>query len=134
MLSDAHRAGRRDDEQEVRRYRAELDAARRDLRAVQREARGHGQRLVSKARVVGATLARVHLDPTLHDFDVSVIDEASMAQGPAIFLAAGLARRLVVLAGDPYQLAAPVRSSGVQRHWLAVDAFQRLDIVRTIRD
>lgn len=111
-----------------------LVAARVDLEHEQRAARRFGRSLIAGARVVGATLARVFVDDTLRGFDLVIIDEASVAQAPAVFVAAGLARHHVVIAGDPYQLAAPVRSTGPNRHWLAEDVFQRLDVIRAIRD
>lgn len=121
------------DDAEIRLRREALSSARAHLREVRREARDYGRSLTGSARVVGATLARVFLDPTLGGFDVVIIDEASMAHGPAVFLAAGLARRHVVIGGDPFQLAAPVRSKGPHRHWLAEDVFQRLDVLNSIR-
>ena len=121
------------DDAEIRLLREALSSARAHQREVRREARDYGRSLTGSARVVGATLARIFLDPTLGGFDVVIIDEASMAHAPAVFLAAGLARRHVVIGGDPFQLAAPVRSNGPNRHWLAEDVFQRLDILNSIR-
>lgn len=114
--------------------RQALKRARAALRKVEREAREYGRTLTAGAQVVGATLARVFMDGQLGQFDLVVIDEASMAQGPAVFLASGLARRHVVIAGDPIQLAAPARSNGVHRTWLSVDVFQRLDVVGAIKN
>lgn len=119
---------------EVEVLRDQLTEARTVLRRARRDLAEQGQHLTREARVVGATLARVSLDDRLQGFDVVVIDEASMAQGPAVFLAAGLARKHVVVAGDPYQLAAPVRSFGPHRQVLAQDVFHRLDVVRALDD
>jgi len=111
-----------------------LEVARVELERLQRLARRYARYLIGRARVVGATLARVFVDDNLKRFDIVIIDEGSMAQGPAVFIAAGQARHHVVVAGDPFQLAAPVRSTGPDRHWLAEDVFQRLDVIRAIRD
>ncbi len=111
-----------------------LEAARTDLDEAQKTIRRYARSLVRGARVVGATLARVFVDINLQEFDVVVVDEASMAQAPAVFIAAGQARHHVVIAGDPFQLAAPVQSAGPDRHWLSADVFQRLDVIRAIRD
>lgn len=132
-MGAAQRAGSGDATSAVQALRRQLATARGDLRQAQQEARDYGRLLVSEARVVGATLARVFLDPTLRGFDMVVIDEASMAQCPAVFLAAGLARKHVVIAGDPYQLAAPVHSAGAHREWLTTDVFHRLEVVSAIR-
>ena len=128
------RASAPHDDSGLRALKDTLGTARAELREVRRDARDYGRLLTSSARVVGATLARTFLDPALRGFDVVIIDEASMAVGPAVFFAAGLARRHVVIGGDPFQLAAPVRSNGPNRHWLAEDVFQRLDILSAIRN
>jgi len=112
----------------------DLEVARVELGYLQRLARRYARHLVGRARVVGATLARVFVDDTLRGFDIVIIDEASMAVGPAVFIAAGQARRHVVIAGDPFQLAAPVTSTGPDRHWLVEDTFQKLDVIRAIQD
>lgn len=111
-----------------------LEAARTDLDEAQKTVRRYARSLVRGARVVGATLARVFVDINLTEFDVVIIDEASMAQAPAVFIAAGQARHHVVIAGDPFQLSAPVKSTGPDRHWLTEDVFQRLDVIRAIQD
>lgn len=123
-----------DCESEVRELRRRLSEARTDLREVRRTMRDYMRLLVSHARVVGATLTCTYLDSSISAFDVVIIDEASMAHAPAVFIAAGLARRHVVIAGDPYQLAAPVRSHGPHREWLTRDVFESLGITRAIRD
>ena len=111
-----------------------LEAARHDLDEAQKTVRRYARSLVRGARVVGATLARVFVDINLQAFDLVVIDEASMALAPTVFIAAGQARRHVVIAGDPFQLAAPVKATGPDRHWLAADVFQRLEVIRAIQD
>jgi hypothetical protein len=132
-LTEAHRAAGSDDDRTVRRIHGALRVARADLRRAARELRDNGRRLAIEARVVGATMAHVSIDSDLQSFDVVVVDEASMTVGPALFLAAGLARKHVVIAGDPVQLAAPVRSAGPYRDWLACDVFERLGIVEALQ-
>lgn len=114
--------------------RCRLATARKRLYETHRQMRDYARRLTSSAGVVGCTLARAFLDPQLNGFDVVIIDEGSQASAPACFHAAGLARKHVVIAGDPFQLAAPVRSHGVNRGWLEGDVFHRLDVVRAIQD
>lgn len=132
-LTAAHRATGNDDNRAVRHLQLALRKARAKLQQAARELRDNGRRLINEARVVGATMARVSLDSDLQSFDVVVVDEASMALGPALFLAAGLAKKHVVIAGDPLQLAAPVRSTGPHRDWLARDVFERLEIVEAMQ-
>lgn len=57
------------------------------------------------AKIVGATVTKVHLSSQLFDnFDTVIIDEASMVMLPALFNAAGLAKQRVVISGDYRQL------------------------------
>lgn len=118
---------------EAERLGRQLSKARADLREHRNYVRDYTRRLVSGARIVTTTLASVFLDPYLHSFDVVIIDEASMAHVPAVFLAAGLARRHVVIAGDPFQLGLPVKSKDSHREWLDVDVFRRLNVDNSLR-
>lgn len=106
----------------------ELASARVDLDECRRALRECGRMFVRRARVVGATLTRTYLDRALANFDTVVVDEASMALTPAVFIAAGLARQHVVLAGDPYQLSTPVRATSTPSAWLRESVFERLSI------
>lgn len=112
----------------------ELARARAELREHAWEVRDYTRRLTSGARVVASTLATVFLDRYINGFDVVIIDEASMAHLPAVFVAAGLASRHVVLSGDPYQLGVPVKSRATSRQWLAEDVFTRLGVLKAIGD
>lgn len=84
------------------------------------------QRALRQARVVGATLSRIALSPELAapGFDAVLIDEASAAQLPAVFVAASLAGRKVVALGDPKQLPpVAVSNAPLARRWLQRDVF-----------
>ena len=77
-----------------------------------REARArlsHGQQqAVSQAKVILSTLANLSVSPLMkgEHFDVVIVEEAGMALLPAVYLAAGRARKQVILVGDPQQLPA----------------------------
>ena len=133
-LDAAHRVPRATSGHGIDALRHELTVCRAEIADVQKEMRRVGRALAAAAHVVGATLARVYLDDTLGRYDVVIVDEGSMALPPAVFVAASLARRHVVVAGDPYQLMTPVLSHGLHSHWLAKDVFQRLDVVSAIRN
>jgi hypothetical protein len=130
-MSDVQR-GPRDDERE-RALRAALDAGRAKLRSLRREMRDFAGSVTAQARVVGATLSRITLDQSLGRFDVVIVDEISLAQPLAVFLAAGLGQR-TVLAGDPCQLSAPVLSHDADSHWLKSDVFERLGVSEALRE
>ena len=61
--------------------------------------------VLDQAHIVGATVTRLYLSPKMFtNFDVVIIDEASMVLLPALFHAAGLAKEKVVVSGDFRQL------------------------------
>ena len=61
---------------------------------------------ISEARIVGATVTKSYLSPQYFaEFDVVIVDEASMVMLPALFYVAGLAKEKVVISGDFRQLS-----------------------------
>lgn len=105
----------------------------RHLKHVKREAM---RTVIQEAQVVGATLTGLYLKPQLleQEWDVVILDEASMAPPPAVRIAANRAKSHLILIGDPLQLA-PVckihdpdvdpHSDEVDQvqHWLGRDVF-----------
>ena len=83
------------------------------------------QEILQNARIVATTVYQTYLGPGLRQFDVVVIDEASMLMSPLTWHAAGLSRTSVTIAGDFRQLAPIVASDGpLAQQWLKRDAFQ----------
>jgi superfamily I DNA and/or RNA helicase len=69
------------------------------------------------------------------NWDAVVIDEASMAIPPILFLAARLARQRVVVIGDHNQLPPVVHSQDpVARQWLLRDVFDLAGVPEAIED
>lgn len=67
--------------------------------------------IMDHARIVGATVTKAYLSPQLFsEFDVVIVDEASMVMLPALFNAAGLAKEKIVISGDFRQLAPIVQT------------------------
>lgn len=104
-----------------------LDELGRKRQRIQDEVR-------SRCRVLGATVAKaVQSRKLLDEIDVVVIDEAGMVNLPSAWLAAGLARKRVIVAGDFRQLPAVTKGDGDReaseeqrahsRMWTARDAF-----------
>lgn len=62
--------------------------------------------LIKDAKVIATTLTKSYNSPIVlnREYDCVIIDEVSMAPLPALWCAAGLAKRKVVIIGDPYQL------------------------------
>lgn len=88
------------------------------------------QGLLRDCRVAVGPVHHVYLSRELcGEWDVVIVDEASMVTGPQIWLAAGKARSQVVVAGDFMQLPAPVAHSRPEDvRWLSQDPFARLGI------
>ncbi|MFH9353767.1 AAA domain-containing protein [Kitasatospora sp. NPDC017646] len=98
------------------------------------------QTVRSRCRVMGATVAKaVQARKLLDRVDVVVVDEAGMVDLPSAWLAAGLAGKRIVVAGDFRQLPAVTKGDGDRkatederahaRHWAARDAFHAAGLV-----
>ena len=82
--------------------------------------------VIADAMVVGCTLTRSYLSDAIQrqEFDVLVLDEASMAPIPAVWVAAARAKSSVIV-GDFYQLS-PIRQSDnrLAEQWLGKSVFE----------
>ncbi|WP_406114557.1 AAA domain-containing protein [Kitasatospora purpeofusca] len=98
------------------------------------------QTVRSRCRVMGATVAKAVQSRKLLDrVDVVVVDEAGMVDLPSAWLAAGLAGKRIVVAGDFRQLPAVTKGDGDRkatederahaRYWAARDAFHAAGLV-----
>jgi hypothetical protein len=117
---------------------SESDALRGRMRVVETELAQIEERLeqierevINDATVVACTLTKSYLSDEIQgrQFDTVVLDEASMAPIPALWMAASVAERNVVVVGDPDQL--PPIALAADEHdqdspaarWLARDIF-----------
>ncbi len=83
--------------------------------------------IISEAKIVATTLTRSYLRESIQSrrFDTVVLDEASMAPIPALWIAAGLADNNAVVVGDPKQLPPIVISEkDLAKKWLGRDIFE----------
>ena len=107
---------------EVRRIRGRIAAIDDELGRMEQE-------ILQNARIVATTVYQTYLGAGFRQFDVVVIDEASMLMPPLTWHAAGLSRTSVTIAGDFRQLAPIVASDGpLVGQWLKRDAFQVAEI------
>ncbi len=91
--------------------------------------------IIQEAQVVATTLTGLYIKPQLveEEWDVVILDEASMAPPPAVYIAARRAKQHLILVGDPLQLApvCKIRDPRVNTYyeddpiqmWLAKDVF-----------
>jgi len=83
--------------------------------------------IISEATVVGTTLTRAYLRDAIQSrrFDTVILDEASMAPIPALWIAASLSIKNAVVVGDPRQLPPIVISDKeMPQKWLGRDIFE----------
>ena len=124
---------------EVPRLRRRLDAQRQDhqlaralataaraLAACRKELRHVEADLIGRAQVVATSVVKAYLDDSVYqrEYDVVVIDEASMIRLAHLVAVASRASVAVVIAGDPRQLPPIVQSDTDSANmWLRRDAF-----------
>jgi len=113
--------------------RSEVTAERRELGAIEealarlnQEARALRQTVIAEAGVIATTLTRVYLWDEIQDrrFDTVILDEASLAPIPALWIVACLAEANVVVIGDVRQLPPINRAEHpLVEKWLGRDLF-----------
>ena len=91
---------------------------------------------VKNAYIVGTTLAKAASDPAIYEkeFDLVMVDEASMAYVPQVAFASTLAKRLIVC-GDFKQLP-PIAASRdpLVTTWLKEDIFHKSGVTESVHD
>jgi len=95
--------------------------------------------VLKNCRVLASTAVKTYLKPEdFSDFDVVVIDEASMLMLPLAAYAASLSKEKVIFAGDYMQLP-PIMSTDknhpsydVVRKWVGSSVFEQIDIEEKI--
>ncbi|WP_327679688.1 AAA domain-containing protein [Kitasatospora sp. NBC_00458] len=118
----------------------EVESLLRQTQEIDRQLSRIQQTVRSRCRVMGATVAKAVQSRKLLDrVDVVVIDEAGMVDLPSAWLAAGLAGKRIVVAGDFRQLPAVTKGDGDRkaseeervhsRNWAARDAFHAAGLV-----
>lgn len=91
---------------ELRKLGAEFSRLEQQAKAIREQLQQLTLRVVSEAKVIGATLTKMSTTQELYQskYDNVIIDEASMALQPHLWLAAALSEKRVVVLGDFRQL------------------------------
>ncbi|HZH59696.1 MAG TPA: AAA domain-containing protein [Metabacillus sp.] len=114
-----------------RRDSEQLLEIERKLTNVTEKIRQKEMELVHDAEIIGTTLSKSASDPTIYekDFDIVMVDEASMAYIPQIAFAASLGKRMIVC-GDFKQLP-PIAAAKhpLVDEWLRDDIFHKSGVV-----
>ncbi|MDG4849426.1 AAA domain-containing protein [Peribacillus frigoritolerans] len=91
---------------------------------------------VKEAKVIGTTLAKAANDETVYqkEYDLVILDEASMAYVPQVAFAAALAKHIIVC-GDFKQLP-PIASArdSLVKLWLKEDIFHRAGVAQSVEE
>jgi hypothetical protein len=99
-----------------------------ELQEIEEELAGVEAAVVGRAAVLATTLTRGYKRDSVQArrFDTVILDEASMAPIPALWVAAGLSEANIVVVGDPKQLP-PIKHAEhpLAEKWLGEDVFRR---------
>ena len=112
----------------------ELAGIEKNLNELRKRIKEKEAEYVNQAAVLGVTLSKAAMDPLIYgrDFDLIVVDEASMAYIPQVAFAASLGKRIVVC-GDFKQLPPIAMSeSRLVEMWLRRDIFHGAKIVGVV--
>ncbi len=106
--------------------RSRLGQIRERTNAIERELDEIKQHVLARCKILATTVYRTYLGRNpLHQFDVVVVDEASMLMPPLVYYAAGLATQSVTIAGDFRQLSPIIQSKEpLVEEWLKRDVFE----------
>lgn len=105
------------------------------LQAIAEEKTAIEEAVIAGARTVATTLTRAYLRDSIQNrrFDTVILDEASMAPIPALWVAAAVADANVVVVGDFRQLP-PIKHSEheLAEKWLGQDVFEVSGVRRAV--
>ena len=104
-----------------------ISEIQKEIKGVEESLKKVEEIVISLADIVATTLTRAYLRDSIQSrrFDTVILDEASMAPIPALWIAAGLADENSVVVGDPKQLPPIVISEkDLAKKWLGRDIFE----------
>ncbi len=115
--------------------KAESARIRSRLSRIEQELSEIRTRILNDCKIMATTAYRSYLGTdTPRTFDVVVIDEASMLMPPLTYLASGLAKSFVIIAGDFRQLAPIIQASGdLADTWLKQDVFRIAGVADAVK-
>jgi ssDNA-binding Zn-finger/Zn-ribbon topoisomerase 1 len=115
--------------------RTRLAQIRERIAAIDRELAELEQQVLARCKILATTVYRTYLGKNAtRQFDVVVVDEASMLMPPLVYYAAGLATTSVTVAGDFRQLPPIVMSDEpLAAEWLKCDVFEKAGICQRLK-
>jgi hypothetical protein len=112
-----------------------ISALMREISEINRKLEEIEKSIIAEARVIGATATKTYLTPQqFANFDVVIIDEASMVILPAVYYVSGLAKEKVIVSGDFRQLSpiVPTGQAAIQE-LIGFDVFQAAGITEAVK-
>lgn len=112
--------------QELEKMNARITKLQNEIIQIEEMLEKLEETVIKEATVIATTLTRAYLRDAIQSrrFDTVILDEASMAPIPALWIAAGLADNNAVVVGDPQQLPPIVVSErAAPKKWLGKDIF-----------
>jgi AAA domain len=106
--------------------------ALREVAEIDKALEGIEKAVMADARIIGATVTKTYLSPDqFKNFDVVIIDEASMVMLPAMYYVSGLAKEKVIVSGDFRQLSpiVPTEQDAIKQV-IGLDVFQAAGITK----
>ena len=127
---------REEEEKKLKIVSDEIDGVDRQVAEVTGKIEQLKTSVLNNCRVLGATSTKVSLKPEdFKNFDVVVVDEASMLILPAAAFVASLSKDKVIFAGDFRQIPPIVRSNDdLVNQWVAPSIFDKVNAEERIKD
>lgn len=122
-------------QKELSTLEAQIAEINKSIQAIQNQLDELRSQVVKNCRVLATTIYRTYLKGQIErNFDVVIIDEASMVSLPMSYYGAGLSTKHVVVAGDFRQLPPIIMSNDdFAIEWLKTDVFHKAGIVKAVK-
>ena len=138
-LADRHGDSASASSQRKNPQNAQLDKAKQqrdefvaEIRETEAEITALRKTVLRDARIVGATCTRAYLTAEIGQFDLVLVDEASMVSRPEVWFSAGLASERVVISGDFRQIPSIVTTDQEAIYQeLGLDSFTATERTKT---
>lgn len=122
-------------QQRIQELLKEAENKKQEINSIQVNVQKIMEDIFSNALVIGSTIARACIDPKIakRNFDVLIVDEASMAPLPSLFFLAGLCSSHYIVSGDFRQLSPIFMSqTEIARKWLGREIFAQAGIINSV--
>lgn len=116
---------------EINKIIEELEPINRSIEAIKAKLAQIENSIIANAKIIGTTLTKGYLSDEIHKrkFDTVILDEASMASIPMLWIIAYLATGRIIIVGDFKQLPPVALSMNpIAQEWIAKDIFRHSQV------